>query len=493
MGDAAEGKNVAHQVKKMDQSSLAYLRDRLRLGDLVSDDDLPNLPYLQLEEDSTEHKYLHSRRKELGGYVPSRISRFSDDLQMPSLEAFDSLLGEQKREISTTLAFVRALNILLKDKSIGERIVPIVADEARTFGMEGLFRQIGIYNPHGQNYVPQDRDAVSYYKEDLTGQVLQEGINEMGAMSSWVAAATSYSTNDLPMVPFYIYYSMFGFQRVGDMAWLAGDQQARGFLLGATAGRTTLNGEGLQHEDGHSHVLASTIPNCIAYDPTFSFELAVILQDGLRRMYGPDQENVFYYLTLMNENYHQPAMPDGVEEGIRRGIYKLLSHDGDKAKVQLLGSGTILNEVIKAAEILSQEYQIASDVYSVTSFNELARDGQDVARYNMLHPEAEPRYAYVTDVMGEEPAIASTDYIKNHAEQIRPYLPGSSYKVLGTDGFGRSDSRPNLRRHFEVNAEYVVVAALHELSKRGDVEKNLVSKAIEKFGIDVEITNPLFA
>ena len=493
MGAAAEGKNVAHQVKKMDQSSLTYLRDRLRLGDLVPDEDLPSLPYLQLEEDSSEFKYLHSRRKELGGYVPSRISRFSGDLQMPPLEAFESLLGEQKREISTTLAFVRALNILLKDKAIGERIVPIVADEARTFGMEGLFRQIGIYNPHGQNYVPQDRDAVSYYKEDRTGQVLQEGINEMGAMSSWVAAATSYSTNDLPMVPFFIYYSMFGFQRVGDMAWLAGDQQARGFLLGATAGRTTLNGEGLQHEDGHSHVLASTIPNCIAYDPTFSFELAVILQDGLRRMYGPDQENVFYYLTLMNETYHQPAKPDGVEEGIRRGIYKLLSHDGEKSKVQLLGSGTILNEVIKAAEILSEEYQIASDVFSVTSFNELARDGQDVARYNMLHPESEPRSAYVTDVMGEEPAIASTDYIKNHAEQIRPYLPGSSYKVLGTDGFGRSDSRSNLRRHFEVNATYVVVAALHELSKRGDVEKSLVSEAIDKFGIDVDITNPLFA
>lgn len=493
MGDAAEGKNVAHQVKKMDQASLAYLRDRLRLGDLVSDDDLPNLPYLQLEDGSTEHKYLHSRRKELGGYVPSRITRFSGDLQMPALEAFESLLGEQKREISTTLAFVRALNILLKDDAIGDRVVPIVADEARTFGMEGLFRQIGIYNPHGQNYVPQDRDAVSYYKEDLTGQVLQEGINEMGAMSSWVAAATSYSTNDLPMVPFYIYYSMFGFQRVGDMAWLAGDQQARGFLLGATAGRTTLNGEGLQHEDGHSHVLASTIPNCIAYDPTFSFELAVILQDGLRRMYGPDQENVFYYLTLMNENYHQPAMPDGVEEGIRRGIYKLLSHDGEKSKVQLLGSGTILNEVIKASEILSEEYQIASDVFSITSFNELARDGQEVARYNMLHPEAEPRSAYVTDILGEEPAIASTDYMKNHAEQIRPYLPGSSYKVLGTDGFGRSDSRPNLRRHFEVNASYVVVATLHELSKRGDVEKSLVTKAIEKFGIDAEITNPLFA
>lgn len=493
MGGAAEGKNVAHQVKKMDQTSLAYLRDRLRLEDLVSDDDLPNLPYLQLEEGSPEHKYLHSRRKELGGYVPSRITRFSGELQMPALEAFESLLCEQKREISTTLAFVRALNILLKNDAIGDRVVPIVADEARTFGMEGLFRQIGIYNPHGQNYVPQDRDAVSYYKEDRSGQVLQEGINEMGAMSSWVAAATSYSTNDLPMVPFFIYYSMFGFQRVGDMAWLAGDQQARGFLLGATAGRTTLNGEGLQHEDGHSHVLASTVPNCIAYDPTFSYELAVILQDGLRRMYGPDQENVYYYLTLMNETYHQPAMPDGVEEGIRRGIYKLLSHDGEKSKVQLLGSGTILNEVIKAAEILSEEYQIASDVFSVTSFNELARDGQDVARYNMLHPESEPRSAYVTDVMGEEPAIASTDYIKNHAEQIRPYLPGSSYKVLGTDGFGRSDSRSNLRRHFEVNATYVVVAALHELSKRGDVEKSLVSEAIDKFGIDVDITNPLFA
>tara|TARA_Y100001934_G_scaffold173064_1_gene205134 strand:+ start:3066 stop:5720 length:2655 start_codon:yes stop_codon:yes gene_type:complete len=493
MGDAAEGKNVAHQVKKMDAASVRHLRDRLRLTNLVPDEDLSKLPYLTLEEGSPEHEYLHARRKELGGYMPTRNLRFSGELEIPQLEAFDSLLGEQKREISTTLAFVRALNLLLKDEHLGDRIVPIVADEARTFGMEGLFRQIGIYNPKGQNYVPQDEDAVSYYKEDRTGQVLQEGINEMGAMASWVAAATSYSTNDLPMIPFYIYYSMFGFQRVGDMAWLAGDQQSRGFLLGATAGRTTLNGEGLQHEDGHSHVLASTVPNCVAYDPAFAYEVAVILQDGLRRMYGPDQENLYYYVTLMNESYHQPAMPEGVEEGIRRGIYKLLSEKGDKAKVQLLGSGTILNEVIKAAKILSDDHGVASDVFSVTSFNELTRDGQEVARHNMLHPEDDPRSAYLAEVLSDETTIASTDYIKNHAEQIRAYLPGSSYKVLGTDGFGRSDSRENLRRHFEVNAGYVVVAALHQLSKDGAVDKGEVAKAIEKFGIEVDKGNPLHA
>ncbi len=493
MGDAAEGKNVAHQVKKMDADSVRHLRDRLRLTELVSEEDLPNLPYLTLEEGSPEHDYLHARRKELGGYMPTRKMRFSGELEIPQLDAFESLLGEQKREISTTLAFVRALNILLKDKHLGDRLVPIVADEARTFGMEGLFRQIGIYNPSGQNYVPQDKDAVSYYKEDRTGQVLQEGINEMGAMASWVAAATSYSTNDLPMIPFYIYYSMFGFQRVGDMAWLAGDQQSRGFLLGATAGRTTLNGEGLQHEDGHSHVLASTVPNCVSYDPAFAYEVAVILQDGLRRMYGPDQENVYYYVTLMNENYHQPAMPEGVEEGIRRGIYKLLSVEGDKAKVQLLGSGTILNEVIKASAILGEQYGIASEVFSVTSFNELARDGQSVARHNMLHPEAEPRVPYVAEVLSDDPAIASTDYVKNHAEQIRAYLPGDSYKVLGTDGFGRSDSRANLRRHFEVNAGYVVVATLHELSKRGEMDKSEVVKAIDEFGIETDKVEPLHA
>ncbi|MBE4575407.1 pyruvate dehydrogenase (acetyl-transferring), homodimeric type [Vibrio navarrensis] len=492
MGEAAEGKNIAHQVKKMDMTHVLAMRNRLGLQDLISDEEVNKLPYLKLEEGSKEYEYLHARRKALHGYTPQRLPNFTQELVIPELEEFKPLLEEQKREISSTMAYVRALNILLKDKNIGKNIVPIIADEARTFGMEGLFRQIGIYNPHGQNYTPQDRDIVSYYKEATSGQVLQEGINELGAMSSWVAAATSYSTNNLPMIPFYIYYSMFGFQRVGDMAWMAGDQQARGFLLGATAGRTTLNGEGLQHEDGHSHILAGTVPNCISYDPTFAYEVAVIMQDGIRRMYG-DQENVFYYLTLMNENYAHPAMPEGSEEGIRKGIYKLETLSGSKGKVQLMSSGTIMNEVRKAAVILSEEYGIASDVYSVTSFNELARDGQACERYNMLHPEAEAKVPYIASVMGSEPAIAATDYMKNYADQVRAFIPAQSYKVLGTDGFGRSDSRENLRRHFEVNAGYVVVAALNELAKRGEVEKSVVAEAIKKFNIDTEKTNPLYA
>ncbi len=492
MGGAAEGMNIAHQVKKMDMTHVQQLRDRLGLKDLVSDEEMKSLPYLKLEEGSAEFEYLHARRKALHGYTPVRLPNFTQPLEIPQLDEFKPLLEEQKRDISSTMAFVRTLNVLLKNKGIGKNIVPIVADEARTFGMEGLFRQIGIYNPQGQNYTPQDRDIVSYYKEATSGQVLQEGINELGAMSSWVAAATSYSTNDLPMIPFYIYYSMFGFQRVGDMAWMAGDQQARGFLLGATAGRTTLNGEGLQHEDGHSHIMASTVPNCISYDPTFAYEVAVIVQDGIRRMYG-DQENVYYYLTLMNENYAMPAMPEGVEEGIRKGIYKLETHEGSKGKVQLLSSGTIMNEVRKAAEILSEEYGVASDVYSVTSFNEVTRDGQEADRYNMLHPEAEAKVPYIVDVMGSEPAIAATDYMKNYAEQVRAFIPAESYKVLGTDGFGRSDSRENLRRHFEVNAGYVVVAALNELAKRGDVEKSVVAEAIKRFDIDADKTNPLYA
>ncbi|HFQ5166403.1 TPA: pyruvate dehydrogenase (acetyl-transferring), homodimeric type [Vibrio vulnificus] len=492
MGEAAEGKNIAHQVKKMDMTHVLHLRDRLGLQDILTDEAVKELPYLTLEEGSKEYEYLHARRKALKGYTPQRLPNFTQELVIPAVEEFQPLLEEQKRDISTTMAFVRTLNVLLKDKNIGKNIVPIIADEARTFGMEGLFRQIGIYNPHGQNYTPQDRDIVSYYKEATSGQVLQEGINELGAMSSWVAAATSYSTNDLPMIPFYIYYSMFGFQRVGDMAWMAGDQQARGFLLGATAGRTTLNGEGLQHEDGHSHIMASTVPNCISYDPTFAYEVAVILQDGIRRMYG-DQENVFYYLTLMNENYAMPAMPEGAEEGIRKGIYKLETYTGSKGKVQLLSSGTIMNEVRKAAQILSDEYGIASDVYSVTSFNEVTRDGQACERYNMLHPEAEAQVPYIQTVMGTEPAIAATDYMKNYAEQVRAFIPAESYKVLGTDGFGRSDSRENLRRHFEVNAGYVVVAALTELAKRGDVEKSVIAEAIKKFDIDTEKTNPLYA
>ncbi|MEF1163005.1 pyruvate dehydrogenase (acetyl-transferring), homodimeric type, partial [Vibrio parahaemolyticus] len=493
MGEAAEGKNIAHQVKKMDMTHVLHLRDRLGLQDILTDEAVKELPYLKLEEGSKEYEYLHARRKALHGYTPQRLPNFTQELIVPELEEFKPLLEEQKRDISSTMAFVRALNVLLKNKNIGKNIVPIIADEARTFGMEGLFRQIGIYNPHGQNYTPQDRDIVSYYKEATSGQVLQEGINELGAMSSWVAAATSYSTNDLPMIPFYIYYSMFGFQRVGDMAWMAGDQQARGFLLGATAGRTTLNGEGLQHEDGHSHIMAGTVPNCISYDPTFAYEVAVIMQDGIRRMYGPDQENVFYYLTLMNENYAMPAMPEGAEEGIRKGIYKLETYTGDKAKVQLMSSGTIMNEVRKAAQILSEEYGVASDVYSVTSFNELTRDGQDAERFNMLHPEAEAKVPYIQTVMGTEPAIAATDYMKNYAEQVRAFIPAESFKVLGTDGFGRSDSRENLRRHFEVNAGYVVVAALTELAKRGEVEKSVIAEAIKKFDIDTEKTNPLYA
>ncbi|GHG60924.1 pyruvate dehydrogenase E1 component [Alishewanella longhuensis] len=493
MGDAAEGKNIAHQVKKMDLTHVKQLRTRLGLEDYISEEQVADLPYITLPEGSPELKYLHDRRKALHGYTPVRLPKFSETLTLPELSAFDSLLDEQKREISTTLAYVRALNILLKDSHIGQRIVPIIADEARTFGMEGLFRQIGIYNPSGQNYTPEDRSVVSYYKEDIGGQVLQEGINELGAMSSWVAAATSYSTNDLPMIPFYIYYSMFGFQRVGDMAWLAGDQQARGFLLGATAGRTTLNGEGLQHEDGHSHILAGTVPNCISYDPTYAYELAVILQDGIRRMYGPEQENIYYYITVMNESYHHPAMPKGAEEGIRKGIYKLESFNGGRGKVQLLGSGTILNEVRKAADILSKDYDVASDVYSVTSFNELARDGQDCERFNMLHPEAAEKVPFVATVLNKAPAIAATDYMKNYAEQIRAFVPGASYKVLGTDGFGRSDSRENLRRHFEVNAGYIVVAALNELAKQGELKKAVVADAIKKFGIDADKINPLYA
>jgi pyruvate dehydrogenase E1 component len=491
MGEAAEGKNIAHQVKKMDLGSVRHLRDRFNLP--VTDEQLAELPYLKIEEGTEEYKYLHARRAELKGYVPTRLRETTTTLDIPALETFGPLLGEQAREISTTMAFVRSLNVLLKDKSIGKRIVPILADEARTFGMEGLFRQIGIYSPHGQQYTPQDRDIVSYYKEDKQGQVLQDGINELGAMSSWLAAATSYSTNDCPMIPFYIYYSMFGFQRIGDMAWAAGDQQARGFLLGATSGRTTLNGEGLQHEDGHSHILAGTIPNCISYDPSYAYEVAVIVQDGLRRMYGEKPENVFYYITTLNENYAMPAMPEGAEEGIRKGIYKLESVAGNKAKVQLLGCGSILGHVRTAAQILANEYGVGSDVFSVTSFNELARDGQDADRWNMLHPTAAARVPYITSVLGSEATIAATDYMKSFAEQVRAFMPTENYRVLGTDGYGRSDSRANLRRHFEVNEFYVVVAALTELAKRGEIDKQVVADAIAKYGIDADKVNPLYA
>ncbi|MDF7667763.1 pyruvate dehydrogenase (acetyl-transferring), homodimeric type [Orbaceae bacterium ESL0727] len=492
MGDAAEGKNIAHQVKKMDASGVRHVRDFFHVP--VADDQLESLPYLKFEKDSPEYNYIHEHRDALKGYVPSRLTKFSGTLSIPPLSEFSSLLEAQSKEISTTIAFVRALNIMLKDKALAPHLVPILADEARTFGMEGLFRQIGIYNPHGQQYTPQDREQVAYYREDEKGQIFQEGINECGATASWLAAATSYSTNDLPMIPFYIYYSMFGFQRVGDLMWAAGDQQARGFVIGGTSGRTTLNGEGLQHQDGHSHILSSTIPNCISYDPAYVYEVAVIMQDGLRRMYG-EQEGVYYYITTLNENYAQPAMPEGAEEGIRRGIYKLDTVVGQTGKptVQLLGSGSMLRHVREGADILAKEYGINSDVYSVTSFTELAREGQDCERFNMLHPNEKPRVPYVTQVMNTHPAIVSTDYMKLFAEQIRAYVPAESYKVLGTDGFGRSDSRENLRHHFEVDASYVVVATLSELAKRGDIDTQVVKDAIQKFNIDADKINPRLA
>lgn len=491
MGDTAEGKNIAHQVKKMNLEGVRYFRDRFNVP--VADDQVEKLSFITFKEDSAEYKYLHERRQALGGYLPARNPTFDEKLDIPSLEDFGQLLAEQNKEISTTIAFVRALNVMLKNNSIKDRLVPIIADEARTFGMEGLFRQIGIYSPNGQQYTPQDREQVAYYKEDEKGQILQEGINELGAGASWLAAATSYSTNNLPMIPFYIYYSMFGFQRIGDLLWAAGDQQARGFLIGGTSGRTTLNGEGLQHEDGHSHIQSLTIPNCISYDPAYAYEVAVIMHDGLVRMYGEKQENVYYYITTLNENYHMPAMPTGVEEGIRKGIYKLESLKGEKGKIQLLGSGSMMRHVREAAKILSSEYGIASDVYSVTSFTELAREGQDCERWNMLHPSDKPRVPYVAQIMNDAPAVASTDYMKLFAEQIRSYIPASDYRVLGTDGFGRSDSRENLRHHFEVDTSYVVVAALGELAKRGEMDVKLVNEAIKKYNINPEKINPRLA
>lgn len=492
MGVTAEGMNIAHQVKKINMEGIRYFRDRFNLN-VVTDDKIETLPYITFAEGSEEHTYLHERRKALHGYLPSRLKNFTKPLELPTLDEFSPLLKEQKKEISTTIAFVRVLNVMLKNQSIKDRLVPIIADEARTFGMEGLFRQIGIYSPNGQQYTPQDREQVAYYREDKKGQILQEGINELGAGSSWLAAATSYSTNDLPMIPFYIYYSMFGFQRIGDLFWAAGDQQARGFLIGCTSGRTTLNGEGLQHEDGHSHIQSLTIPNCISYDPAYAYEVAVIMHDGLTRMYGNKSENVYYYLTTLNENYAMPAIPKGAEEGIRKGIYKLETQQGSKGKVQLMGSGAILRHVRKAAKILSKDYGVGSDVYSVTSFTELARDGQDCERWNMLHPTETPRVPYVATVLNDAPVVASTDYMKLFAEQIRNFIPASEFRVLGTDGFGRSDSRENLRYYFEVDASYVVIAALGELAKRGDIGVDLVAQAISKFGIDTNKVNPRLA
>jgi len=493
LGAAGEGKNIAHNVKKMDKESIRIYRDRFNIP--VSDEDLENLPYYKFDEASEEYQYLKARRDALHGFMPRRLPKSTVELPAPPLKAFEAVTkGSNGREISTTMAFVRVLTSLLKDKQMGKHVVPIIPDEARTFGMEGLFRQVGIYANEGQKYVPQDADQVAFYREDKKGQVLQEGINELGAMSSFVAAGTSYSLNDVPMLPVYIYYSMFGFQRVGDMAWAAGDSQCRGFLVGGTAGRTTLNGEGLQHQDGHSHIQAGLIPNCISYDPTYGYEMAVIVQDGTRRMLE-EQENVFYYLTVMNENYVQPEMPKGCEEGIIKGIYKLDTVGKSKLKVKLLGSGTILVKVREAATLLAEKFGIESEVYSVPSFNELGRDGISVERHNMLHPTDKPQKAYITEVLeagNTGPTIAATDYIKAYAEQVRAFVPGS-YRVLGTDGFGRSDSRENLRRHFEVDAEFVAIAALYELVKAGDYKAQDLAKAIAELGVDADKINPLYA
>ncbi|RUO66039.1 pyruvate dehydrogenase E1 component [Pseudidiomarina planktonica] len=495
MGSAGEGKNIAHQVKKMDMDAIKHFRDRFNIP--IKDGDLEDLPFYSFDKDSEELKYMQERREKLGGYMPVRRANTDKELELPALKAFETVLkGSGDREISTTMVFVRVLNVLLKDKKIGQRIVPIIPDEARTFGMEGLFRQVGIYSSQGQKYEPQDADQVAYYREDKKGQVIQEGINELGALASWVAAGTSYSTNNEPMIPFYIYYSMFGFQRVGDLVWAAGDSQTRGFLVGGTAGRTTLNGEGLQHQDGSSPILFNTVPNCICYDPTYGYEVAVVVQDGLRRMYG-EQENVFYYLTVMNENYKQPEMPEGVEEGILKGLYeleKVTAKNKAKGEVQLLGSGTILEQVRIAAKMLAEDYDITSTVYSATSFNELARDGMDVDRYNMLNPGKKAKTAYVSEVLGKAkgPTVAATDYMKMYADQIRAWVP-TPYRVLGTDGYGRSDSRANLRKHFEVNPEFIVVAALSELAKAGDIDAKVVTKAIKDLGIDTDKLNPLYA
>ncbi|MGH9008385.1 MAG: pyruvate dehydrogenase (acetyl-transferring), homodimeric type [Acidimicrobiia bacterium] len=492
MGEAGEGQNITHQQKKMAETSLRRFRDRFSLP--IADEDLLHYPLIKPAEDSEELQYLRARREALGGYLPVRRQR-STPLPVPELAAFQAQLsGTGDREISTTMAFVRILNTLLRDKQIGSRVVPIVPDESRTFGMEGMFRQFGIFSQVGQLYQPEDANQLMYYREDQKGQMLQEGINEPGAMASWIAAATSYSTNDCPMIPFYIYYSMFGFQRVGDLAWAAGDIRARGFLLGGTAGRTTLNGEGLQHQDGHSHIFSSVIPNCVSYDPTFAYEVAVIIQDGLRRMYV-DQEDVFYYLTLMNENYEHPPIPEGVEDGIRRGMYLFSAAEGlphDAPRVQLLGSGTILREVIAAAELLASDFGVAADVWSAPSFTELRRDGLAVERWNMLHPLNEPRRSYVETCLAERPGpvVAATDYIRAFADQIRPFVL-RRYQVLGTDGFGRSDYRRKLRAHFEVDRHYVALAALNALAAEGAVPAKVVAEAIERYDIDPDKPDPV--
>ncbi|MES9935786.1 MAG: pyruvate dehydrogenase (acetyl-transferring), homodimeric type [Sedimenticola sp.] len=489
MGVAGEGQNITHSQKKMGEAALKAFRDRFNIP--IPDEQINATPFYKPASDSPELKYMQERRQELGGYLPARFTE-APKLEVPELDFFKALLeGTGEKEMSTTMAFVRMLTTLIRDKKVGKYVVPIIPDEARTFGMEGMFRQLGIYSSVGQLYTPVDSDQVMYYREDKKGQVLQEGINEAGAMSSWIAAATSYSNHGASMIPFYVYYSMFGFQRIGDLAWAAGDMQARGFLIGGTAGRTTLAGEGLQHQDGHSHLQAATIPNCVSYDPAFAYELAVVVQDGMRRMYQ-EQENVFYYITVMNENYTQPAMPEGVEEGIIKGMYLYKAGGRKKTKVQLLGSGTILREVIAAGELLEKDFNVSADIWSVTSFNELRKEGLDKERWNMLHPEKKPRVSYVEQQLGKRkgPVVAATDYMRSYADQIRTFVP-ADYRVLGTDGYGRSDMRSQLRKFFEVNRYYIVLAALKSLADQGDVPVSEVNNAIKKYRIDPEKPNPV--
>jgi pyruvate dehydrogenase E1 component len=493
MGQAGEGMNISHQQKKLDVDAVRRFRDRFNLP--VPDDRLEELPYLKFPEDSAEYKYLRERRMNLGGFLPTRRRR-AEPLPVPPLSAFEGLLkaSGEGREISTTMAFVRILGTLLKDKQLGRHIVPIVPDESRTFGMEGMFRQFGIWNQEGQKYVPEDHDQLMFYKESETGQVLQEGINEAGAMCDWIAAGTSYSVHGVQMIPFYIFYSMFGLQRTMDLAWAAGDQRTRGFLLGGTAGRTTLNGEGLQHEDGHSHLLAASIPNCVSYDPSFAYEVAVIVQDGLRRMMQ-EQEDVYFYVTVMNENYEHPAMPEGAEADILKGLYAFRRGKASNGpRVQLLGAGTIFREVIAAADLLAADWGVQADLWGAPSFTELARDGEDCERWNMLHPDQPPRVCHVQERLAETrgPIVAATDYVKLVAEQIRAFVP-RRYVVLGTDGYGRSDTREQLRAHFEVDRRYVAVAALKALADEGQIDRAKVTEAIAKYGIDAGKPNPLTA
>jgi pyruvate dehydrogenase E1 component len=491
MGEAGEGQNTTHQQKKLEIEQMKRFRDRFNIP--LTDEEVDKVPFIKLKDDSPEKKYLLERRKELGGFLPKR-NNSAPALKIPELKLFDAVLKSSgDRELSTTMAFVRVLTALIRDKQIGKNIVPIVPDEARTFGMEGLFRSVGIYSSSGQRYEPEDSGKVMWYREDTKGQILEEGINEAGSMAEWVSAATAYSNYNVNMVPFYIYYSMFGYQRVGDLWWLAGDIQAKGFLIGGTAGRTTLNGEGLQHQDGHNLLMANSIPNCISYDPTYAYEMAVIVHDGMKRMYEK-QENVFYYITAMNENYKHPDMPEGVEEGIIKGLYKLKTGGKHKLKAQLMGSGTILREVEAAAELLENDWKVSADVWSATSMNELVRDGQEVERHNRLNPTAPKKRSYVSECLDDAAGVvvAATDYIRLYAEQIRPWVK-ASYTVLGTDGFGRSDTREALRSFFEVDRYHVVVATLHALADEGQIKYDVVADAIKKYEINAEAINPVKA